>query len=234
MATVHKSDKNSHHSIWIWFVAAVFLFFVTVLLLWSPSFFENKGMLFAFLVTGLLANFAYGRFNANYSGFEGKDKTADFLGRRLPDEYHVLSAVPLIASNGQSGFADAIVVGPNGVFALIITNRNGTLSGGENGDWKQDKVGRDGGEYTVSFKNPIKRMKRTVWIVADMCKHSGINAWVEGICFFSNDEATVYTSSPQCMTNEDDVIRYIMTFQPRQIQSKQNVLNLVETFKERM
>lgn len=234
MATVHKSDKNSHRSIWIWLVVAIIFGLLAVHLLWSRLFFKNEWMVAAFFVSGIVANLAFGRFRANFSGFEGKDKTADFLGRRLPDVYHVLSAVPLVSADGQTGFADAVVVGPNGVFALVITNRNGTLSGGENGDWKQDKVGQKGGEYTVSFKNPIKRMKRMVWIAADMCKHSGVNAWVEGICYFSNKEATVQTASPQCMTNENDVIRHIMTFQPRRMQSKQDVLNLVEMFKERM
>ena len=234
MATVHKSEKNNRRPVWTWLLVAAILGYVAFRLMRSHTFFSSDGMILMFIVSAMAARFAFNQFQANFSGFAGKDKTASFLGNRLPDSFHVLTSVPLVAPDGQHGFADAVVVGPNGVFVFVITNRNGTLSGGEDGDWRQDKVGQRGGEYTVTFKNPVKRLKRTVWLASSVCKQSGINAWVEGICYFSNSEAVVHTSSPHCFASEEAVIRHILAFQPRRPLNRQEVLNLTETFRERM
>lgn len=72
-----------------------------------------------------------------------------------------------IAYDGRPAELDCVVVNKNGVFVIEVKNYVGVLFGKENEyEWKKYKKTAAGNVYEKTVKNPIKQVKRQVYILA--------------------------------------------------------------------
>ena len=145
----------------------------------------------------------------------------------LSNQYHVLNNVPC-AFDGQLCEIDLLVVGPNGVFVIEVKNHNGTIKGeSEAPVWNQQKVGRQGGEYSKRIRNPIKQMKRSIYILSKYMEVKGIKQWIDGVVYFPNPEVCMMVEAENVYDNEALVIEHIKSFAGKKQLSKDEIKRIV-------
>lgn len=121
--------------------------------------------------------------------FEAPEKRA---GRR--GEYAVTNAIKSVLREGDYLFTnisisfdgqltelDNVLVNKYGVFIIEAKNYKGRLYGKED-DYKWVKYKDDGygNTFKKEVKNPVKQVKRQVYILSNYLKYYGERTWVEG------------------------------------------------------
>lgn len=90
-----------------------------------------------------------------------------------------------IYADGKQTELDNVIINQNGIFIIEVKNLSGQLVGDEDThDWIQIKTSYAGNVYQKSVKNPIKQVKRQIYILSRYLKDNGIHAWIEGYVFF--------------------------------------------------
>lgn len=97
-----------------------------------------------------------------------------------------------VSFNGKETEIDNVIVNNRGVFIIEVKNYNGVLTGSEDEfRWTKDKLTPVGNYYRTTVKNPIKQVKRQVYILSGFFKDQGIKVWVEGYAFLVNGNSPV-------------------------------------------
>ena len=116
---------------------------------------------------------------------------------------------------------DNVVVNSCGVFIIEVKNYTGTLVGGENDfEWTKYKTTDAGNTYEKKVKNPIKQVKRQVYVLARYLECYGPRVWVEGYAFLIHGNSPVRSS--YVLSGIDDIDRAIHTPGKKRL-SKQQV-----------
>ncbi len=150
------------------------------------------------------------------SGIQGEKQTGNAL-RGLPDGYEVFTSVRVSTYDGNAEM-DHVIIGDNGIFIVEVKNHKGTIVGSEeDGSWTQHKVGRKGGEYSKQMGNPVKQVRRQVFLLSSYLKQHNIRLWVEGAVFFSNPKTfvDVITDRNPVITTPSELNRYLTSYVPR-------------------
>ncbi|MBE5898865.1 MAG: NERD domain-containing protein [Lachnospiraceae bacterium] len=125
----------------------------------------------------------------------------------LRDDDILLNNVKLYANNKQAE-ADNIIINSRGIFIFEVKNLRGTLLGDEDTyDWLQIKDAGYGNAYQKAVKNPIKQVKRQIYILSKLLKDNGINIWIEGYVFFVQGNSPV--QSDYVVDTQADIDRII-------------------------
>lgn len=147
------------------------------------------------------------------SGVEGERKVKSIL-ENLPDNYTVFQDVT-ITSEGKDSQIDNIVIGPNGIFVIETKNHKGKITGSSN-DYNLIQYSKN---RTNEFYNPIKQVSTHVFRTSNSLKSINCDPWVQGIVFFSNNEAHVCVDSemvPVFASSNNgikELINYIVTYE---------------------
>ena len=97
-----------------------------------------------------------------------------------------------ITADGKTAEYDNIIINRYGVFIIEVKNHVGKLYGNEDDyDWVKVKTTPGGNNYEKTVKNPIKQVKRQVYILSKFLKDNGIKAWIDGYVFFVNHNSPV-------------------------------------------
>lgn len=97
-----------------------------------------------------------------------------------------------ITADGKTAEYDNIIINRYGVFIIEVKNHVGILYGNEDDyDWVKVKTTPGGYNYEKTVKNPIKQVKRQVYILSKFLKDNGIKAWIDGYVFFVNHNSPV-------------------------------------------
>jgi len=150
------------------------------------------------VVVSLALMFSIAPDPALLAGARGELLALDEL-KRLPGTYHVFNQVDIPNERSRTGVneADLVVTGPNAVFVIEVKHNGGRVSGGA-GDraWRVQKVGRRGGHYEKTMRNPVLQVQQLVRLLAAQLvgfedrRGGGVRRrrpWVQGIVVFSND-----------------------------------------------
>ena len=71
------------------------------------------------------------------------------------------------------------------MFIIEVKNYHGTLIGDEeDAEWIKNQYSSAGSFYHKTVKNPIKQVKRQIYILSGFLKQYGFDVWVEGYVFF--------------------------------------------------
>lgn len=125
----------------------------------------------------------------------------------LRDNDILLNNVKLYANNKQAE-ADNIIINSRGIFIFEVKNLRGTLLGDEDTyDWLQIKDAGYGNAYQKTVKNPIKQVKRQIYILSKLLKDNGTNIWIEGYVFFVQGNSPV--QSDYVVDTQADIDRII-------------------------
>ncbi len=86
-----------------------------------------------------------------------------------------------IAFDGKPTELDNVIVNKFGVFIIEVKNYSGRLSGSEDDyEWTKVHISEAGNPYYKTVKNPIKQVKREVYILAKYLDYYGVSVWVDG------------------------------------------------------
>ena len=141
------------------------------------------------------------------AGRRGEIIARQVIQEILRDDDILLNNVKLYADNKQAE-ADNIIINSRGIFIFEVKNLRGTLLGDEDTyDWLQIKDAGYGNAYQKTVKNPIKQVKRQIYILSKLLKDNGINIWIEGYVFFVQGNSPV--QSDYVVDTQADIDRII-------------------------
>lgn len=120
---------------------------------------------------------------------ESEQKKAGRRGERIATQViqEVLNDRDVLLTNihlsydGSETELDNVVINNRGVFIIEVKNYNGVLAGGvDDYKWLKSKHTDGGNFYQTEVKNPIKQVKRQIYILSSVLRENGIRVWVEG------------------------------------------------------
>ena len=89
-----------------------------------------------------------------------------------------------VSFEGKNTELDNVIINNRGVFIIEIKNYNSILIGDEDDfEWIKNKYTEAGNFYQKSVKNPIKQIKRQVYILSGYLKAHGFDVWIEEYVF---------------------------------------------------
>lgn len=143
------------------------------------------------VILGILWGTAYGTPKVR-AGRQGEKRATEIIKKVLYEEDILLTNI-CIEYKGKETELDNVIVNRNGVFVIEVKNYSGELVGEENDyEWTKYKVSRGGNTYVKQVRNPIKQVKRQVYILAGFLKYYGISVWVEGYVLLLNKNSPVH------------------------------------------
>ena len=143
------------------------------------------------------------------NGRQGEQQAAELIRSVLREGDHLFTNVE-ISFQGRPAEIDAVVVNTCGVFVIEVKNYSGKLVGGEDDyDWKKYHMTEAGNVYVKTVKNPIKQMKRQVYLLAHYLEYYGVKVWVEGYAMLLHRNSPV--NSGCILWNTRDIDRAVHT-----------------------
>lgn len=114
------------------------------------------------------------------AGRAGEHKATEIISSVLREGDFLFTNVQ-ISYDGKEAELDNVVINKHGVFIIEVKSYSGWLTGAEEDyEWKKHHVSRGGNVYTKIVKNPIKQVKRQVYILANYLDYYGVKVWVDG------------------------------------------------------
>lgn len=100
-----------------------------------------------------------------------------------------------IEYDGKHAELDNVVVNRWGVFIIEVKNYKGRIVGGEDDyEWQKFKTTDAGNTYETTVKNPIKQVKRQIYILAHYLDNNGSRVWVKGYVILLRGNSPVESS----------------------------------------
>ena len=113
-----------------------------------------------------------------------------------------------ISIHGRNTKLDYVVINNNGIFIFEVKNFSGKLVGNEDDQyWNKYKISSGNKEYIKEIRNPIKQLKREIYLLKEYLKYYGVDLWIEGYVLFVNMNSPVeseYTINDQ--SEIDDIL----------------------------
>lgn len=141
------------------------------------------------------------------AGKEGELQAKKILNHYLNENDLLLNNVN-ISIHGRNTELDYVVINNNGIFIFEVKNFSGKLVGNEDDQyWNKYKISRGNKEYIKEIRNPIKQLKREIYLLKEYLKYYGVDLWIEGYVLFVNMNSPVeseYTINDQ--SEIDDIL----------------------------
>ncbi len=154
-------------------------------------------MIYIYIIAGILIVVAAYWLASNIedpierAGRRGEEVAEDIISNVLRDDDILLSNVEL-SYEGKRTEADIIVINKNGVFIIEVKNYVGELVGDiDDSEWKKYKTTPGGDVYVKTVRNPIKQVKRQIYIVSSILKSRRIKVWVKGYVMLMENNSPV-------------------------------------------
>lgn len=114
------------------------------------------------------------------AGRRGEEIATDIISRVLTDDDILLTNVR-ISFEGSRSEVDNLIINSHGVFIIEAKNYVGELVGGlDDYEWKKYKTTPGGDIYCKTVKNPIKQVKRQIYILSHILRQHKLDVWVYG------------------------------------------------------
>ena len=153
-----------------------------------------------------------------WAGKQGENEANWIIQSVLREDDYLFTNVE-ISYEGKETEIDDVIVNKYGVFIIEVKNYRGLLLGNEEDfEWKKYKDDGYGNVFMKAVKNPIRQVKRQVYILAKNLEFSGV--WVEGYVLLLQDNSPIKNES--VLGNKKDIDKAIHTFGRNRL-NKQNV-----------
>lgn len=142
------------------------------------------------------------------AGEEGEYLAASAIKSILfKDDWHICNFE--FSVDGREAECDILVVNSNGFFIFEVKNFSGSLFGYETDDtWEKVKESDGGNLYSKEIKNPIKQVRRQIWLLKELLGSYGIyDFWIDGYVLLVN--ANPHDESEYILTDLSEVERTI-------------------------
>lgn len=115
-----------------------------------------------------------------------------------------------ITHEGKTAELDNVIVNKYGVFIIEVKYYSGRLSGSEDDfEWTKIHISDAGNLYEKAVRNPIKQVKRQVYVFAKYLEYCGVSVWVDGYAMIIGTSSPV--DSNYILTSVSDIDRAIHT-----------------------
>lgn len=144
-----------------------------------------------------------------HAGQKGEKKATSIIKCFLRDNDLLFTNV-CISFDGKPTELDNVIINSYGVFIIEVKNYVGRIVGNEDDyEWKKYKMTDAGNMYEHTVKNPIKQVKRQIYILAHFLENNGIRVWVSGHVIMLHGNSPVKSS--YILQNIDDIEQIIHT-----------------------
>ena len=142
-------------------------------------------------------------------GIRGEETAARAIKSILREDDRLLTNIK-VECEGKRSELDSVVVNKYGVFIIEVKNYYGQIVGNEDDyEWLKYKTTDAGNTYTKTVKNPVKQVKRQVYILARFLENCGERVWVRGYAILLNGNSPV--ESEYILTSLSGIDRAIHT-----------------------
>lgn len=153
------------------------------------------------------------------AGRHGEEIAVEIISRVLKEGDHLLTNIE-IAYDGRRAEMDCIVVNKFGVFIFEVKNYSGQLVGDEDDyEWQKVKITDSGNMYAKQVKNPIRQLKRQIYLLAHYLQDHRIRVWVEGCVILLHQNSPV--DSGYVISSLSDIDRAIHTEGKKRLHPKE-------------
>ena len=143
------------------------------------------------------------------AGRHGEEIAAEVIHRVLREGDYLLTNIE-IAYDGRQAEMDCVVVNRFGVFIFEVKNYSGQLIGDEDDyEWQKIKITDAGNMYAKQVKNPIRQLKRQVYLLAHYLQSHRIRVWVDGYVILLHQNSPV--DSGYVISSLSDIDRAVHT-----------------------
>lgn len=143
------------------------------------------------------------------AGRHGEEIAAEIISRVLGEGDHLLTNIE-ITYDGRRAEMDCIVVNKFGAFIFEVKNYSGQLVGDEDDyEWQKIKITDMGNMYAKQVKNPIRQLKRQVYLLAHYLQSHRIRVWVDGYVILLHQNSPV--DSGYVISSLSDIDRAVHT-----------------------
>lgn len=109
-----------------------------------------------------------------------------------------------IEYDGKLAELDNVIVNKYGVFIIEVKNYSGEIIGCEDDfEWQKYKTTDAGITYEKTVKNPIRQVKRQIYILARYLECNGARVWVKGYAILLQGNSPV--DSNQLLNSRDEI-----------------------------
>lgn len=165
-------------------------------------------------------------------GKERAGKEGEILAGKMIQQYlneqDILFNNAEIVVHGRETELDYVVINKNGVFIFEVKNYSGELEGNEDDEyWNKYKISSGNNEYVKEVRNPIKQLKREIYLLKEYLKYYGIDLWINGYVLFVNMNSPIdsdYTINNERELNSILHTRGGQTLNKKQIEKIVNIL----------
>jgi len=138
-------------------------------------------------------------------GRQGEILVSDSIRSVLRADDALFTNVP-ISYDGKSTELDNVIVNQYGVFIIEVKNYRGRIYGNENDyEWIKQKDDGYGNTFEKRVRNPIKQVKRQIYLLAKYLENRGVTVWVEGYAVLVHGNSPIASKSVLSDANEIDV-----------------------------
>lgn len=181
-------------------------------------------ILFIFLFLSL----SNGEDQKRIAGKEGELQAKKILNHYLNENDLLLNNVN-ISIHGRNTELDYVVINNNGVFIFEVKNFSGKLVGNEDDQyWNKYKISSGNKEYIKEIRNPIKQLKREIYLLKEYLKYYGVDLWIEGYVLFVNMNSPVES---EYTVNDKSEIDDILHLRRNQVLTKNQIEKIISILK---
>ena len=176
----------------------------------------------------LLLSLSNGEDQKRIAGKEGELQAKKLLNHYLNENDLLLNNVN-ISIHGRNTELDYVVINNNGVFIFEVKNFSGKLVGNEDDQyWNKYKISRGNKEYIKERRNPIKQLKREIYLLKEYLKYYGVDLWIEGYVLFVNMNSPVES---EYTVNDKSEIDDILHLRRNQVLTKNQIEKIMSILK---
>lgn len=162
------------------------------------------------------------------AGKEGELQAKKILNHYLNENDLLLNNVN-ISIHGRNTELDYVVINNNGIFIFEVKNFSGKLVGNEDDQyWNKYKISRGNKEYIKEVRNPIKQLKREIYLLKEYLKYYGVDLWIEGYVLFVNMNSPVES---EYTVNDKSEIDDILHLRRNQVLTKNQIEKIISILK---
>ena len=176
----------------------------------------------------LLLNLSNGEDQKRIAGKEGELQAKKILNHYLNENDLLLNNVN-ISIHGRNTELDYVVINNNGIFIFEVKNFSGKLVGNEDDQyWNKYKISSGNKEYIKEIRNPIKQLKREIYLLKEYLKYYGVDLWIEGYVLFVNMNSPVES---EYTVNDKSEIDDILHLRRNQVLTKNQIEKIISILK---
>lgn len=176
----------------------------------------------------LLLSLSNGEDQKRIAGKEGELQAKKILNHYLNENDLLLNNLN-ISIHGRNTELDYVVINNNGVFIFEVKNFSGKLVGNEDDQyWNKYKISKGNKEYIKEIRNPIKQLKREIYLLKEYLKYYGVDLWIEGYVLFVNMNSPVES---EYTVNDKSEIDDILHLRRNQVLTKNQIEKIISILK---